>query len=87
MAWMYPPEFLEALAALGLSPSPETPPAFTRDALDDLYRYELRRLRDRHRAGAVERSGYTAMVVTLRKKYWLLTLPLPAWEKICREGK
>jgi hypothetical protein len=51
-----------------------------------LYRYELRTARDRLRAGAFEKSTYLDLVVALRKKYWLLTLPLAAWEKICREG-
>jgi hypothetical protein len=40
-------------------------------------------MRDRLRAGEFEKSQYLEMVVALRKKYWLLTLPLPAWEKIC----
>jgi hypothetical protein len=82
---MYPVEFLMSLAAFGLAPTPETPPAVVRDALNDLYRYELRTARDRLRAGAFERSRYLEIVVALRKKYWLLTLPLAAWERICAE--
>jgi hypothetical protein len=82
----YPQEFLDALASLGLAPTPETPPSLVRAALNDLYRYELRTARDRLRAGAFEKSTYLDLVVALRKKYCLLTLPLGAWEKICREG-
>ena len=81
--WSYPPEFLEALARLGLAPTPTTPPALVRGAVNDLYRYELRRLRDRLRAGDVERSRYLDLVVDLRKQYWLLSLQVPAWERIC----
>ncbi len=81
--WRYPPEFLESLAGFGLAPRAETPPAVLRDALNDLYRYQLRAMRDRLRAGEFEKSAYLEMVVALRKRYWLLTLPLPAWERIC----
>jgi hypothetical protein len=82
MAWTYPPEFIESLAALGLAPTPLTPPALVRDALNDLYRYELRRERDRLRRGQLVRSRYLEVVIALRRKYWLLTLPTAAWERI-----
>jgi hypothetical protein len=82
--WTYPPELLQALAPLGLAPQAHTPPAVVRGALNDLYRYELRRMRDRLRAGElVKKVEYLDRVVALRKKYWPLTLQLPAWEKIC----
>jgi hypothetical protein len=83
--WEYPAEFRQALGDLGLAPTTATPPAVVRDALNDLYRYELRRMRDRLIAGAIEKSDYLDRVVALRKKYWPLTLPLWAWEKICLE--
>src|SRR5687768_2394308 len=83
MSWTYPPEFIEALANFGLAPTAGTPPALLRDALNDLYRYELRRLRDGLRSGRVEKPGYHDAVIAIRKRYWLLTLALPAWEKIC----
>jgi hypothetical protein len=81
--WTYPLELMEALTALGLAPTAHTPPAVVRDALNDLYRYELRRMRDRLRAGQMEKPAYLDGVIALRKKYWPLTLQLPAWEKIC----
>jgi hypothetical protein len=83
MAWSYPPELLGGLAPLGIAPTNQTPPAFAREAVDELYKYELRRLRDHLRAGEVDRSDYLARVIALRRKYWVLTLPLAAWEKIC----
>jgi len=82
-AWTYPPELGEALAALGFAPRPDTPPSFVRAAVDDLYKYELRRLRDRQRAGHVVKGEFAGQVVALRKKYWMLTLPAGAWERIC----
>lgn len=82
-SWTYPEELLSALAGLGLAPTSVTPPATVRDALNDLYRYELRRMRDRLRDGGIEKSAYLDLVIATRKRYWPLTLPLDAWEKIC----
>ncbi len=81
--WSYPRELLEALPTFGLSPRPTTPPRFTRDALSDLYRYEIRTLRDRLKAGKVEKADYQGLVISLRKKYWPLTITPEAWERIC----
>jgi len=82
-AWSYPPDLVEALLALGLCPAHSTAPAVVRDALNDLYRFELRRLRDRLRAGEVPKGDYIDRVMALRRKYWPLSLQLPAWERIC----
>jgi hypothetical protein len=81
--WTYPPELAEALSDLGLRPAAHTSPALVRGALNGLYRYELRRLRDAHRAGAVPKPEFLDRVVALRKKYWPLTLQQPAWDRIC----
>jgi hypothetical protein len=82
-SWTYPPELRAALEGLGLSPTSATPPALVRDALNDLYRYELRRMRDRYRAGLTDKPAYLDLVIATRKRYWPLTLSLAAWEKIC----
>jgi hypothetical protein len=81
--WTYPEELRAALETLGLSPTSATPPAVVRDALNDLYRYELRRMRDRHRGGLIDKPAYLDLVIATRKRYWPLTLSLAAWEKIC----
>ena len=85
-SWAYPPELLSALGGFGLSPRRETPPAFVRDALSDLYRYEIRRLRRRFLAGGIAKSDYSDVVITLRKKYWPLSLTPDGWEQICRKA-
>ncbi len=77
--WTYPPEFLDALAALGLAPRPDTPPAFVRAAVNELYKFELRRLRVRYLRGEVAKSEFAGRVIALRKKYWVLTVPAAAW--------
>jgi hypothetical protein len=81
--WTYPPEFLAALADLGLAPRADTPPALVRDAVNELYKLELRRLRLRHLRGEVAKADFADRVIQLRKKYWVLTLPAPAWDRIC----
>ena len=80
---IYPPELLDALAGLGIAPTPETPPEKVREYVNDLYRYELRRERDRLRAGLTEKAAYLDIVVALRKKYWVLSLQPAAWKAIC----
>jgi hypothetical protein len=77
--YAYPAEILEALAGHGLRPTPTTPPAVVRDALSDLYRYEIRRLRQRLLAGEIAKQDYSNHVIALRKRYWLLSLPVQHW--------
>ncbi len=81
--WSYPRELADVLLAFGLLPNPSTPPRLVRDALNDLYRFELRRMRDRLRAGEIPRAAYIDLVIATRKRYWPLSLQLPAWERIC----
>ena len=82
--WNYPPELRDALAQFGLDPRPATPPALVRDALSDLYRHQLRRLRDRLLAGRIAKPDYVGYVVALRKRYWPLTMTPRGWEDLCR---
>jgi len=75
----YAPEALEVLAGHGLQPGPGTPPALVREALSDLYRYEIRRLRRRLLAAEIAREAYSDHVIGLRKQYWLLSVPVDRW--------
>jgi hypothetical protein len=75
----YHPEVLDTLAGHGLAPSPHTPPAAVREALSDLYRYEIRALRSRLLEGRVARADYIGHVLDLRRKYWLLSVPVDRW--------
>ena len=75
----YPPAILEALAAHGLQPRPDTPPQVLRDAINDLYRYEIRCLRDRCRRGEFPSAELAGRVVQLRRRYPLLSTPLERW--------
>lgn len=83
-SWSYPADFLDQLLTHGLAPTPRTPPSLVREALNDLYRFEIRRLRARLLDGQVEKRHYVDEVVALRRQYWLLSLTPSAWEDICR---
>ena len=50
-----------------------------RDAVRDLYRYEIRRLRLSLLAGRIAKRDYADHVVALRGKYPLLSLPVEQW--------
>jgi hypothetical protein len=78
----YPPDVLEQLARHGLRPLPTTPPGLLRDVVSDLYRYEIRSLRQRLLAGRIPRREYAAHVVALRVRYPLLSRPMARWTVI-----
>ncbi len=71
---------LEALAGLGLAPRDDTPAELLREQLNGLYRFELRRLRDNHRAGRITKADYIPHVLELRKKYWMLSVRVDKWK-------
>ena len=73
------PEILDALAEHGLRPHRDTPVALLREQISDLYRIEIRNLRDRCRAGEFPVSELASRVVALRKRYTLLSIPVERW--------
>jgi len=77
--YTYHERVLDGLAGHGLIPTAETSPQQLRDALRDLYKYEIRRLRDRLIAGEFPKSEYAGHVVALRQRYWLLSVPPELW--------
>ena len=81
MKYTYHPKVSEDLGRFGLRPRPTTPPAFAKEFVNDLYRYELRTLRARLVAREIPRQGYSDRVVELRKKYFLLSIRLDLWAK------
>ena len=81
MAYAYAPEVLEELAAHGLAPGADTPPKFVRDALRDLYKYEIKVLKRRLMTGAFPKQEYAARVVALRRNYPLLSVPVELWAR------
>ena len=77
--YRYHDRILEALAGHGLIPRPETAPGTLRDAVRDLYLYEIRRLRTSLLAGRIPKQNYANEVIELRKRYLLLSVPLDLW--------
>ena len=75
----YKPEILEELARHGLRPLPETSPQQLRDAVRDLYKYEIRRLKGRLIAGEFKKQDYAGMVIELRHRYVILSIPMQFW--------
>lgn len=79
MIYTYSTDVLDALLRHGLRPLPGTAPPFVRDALRELYKYEIRRLRQRLLDGGIPRRDYAGAVIELRKRYWLLSVPTEHW--------
>jgi hypothetical protein len=77
----FSPRVLEELARHGLQPLPTTTAEFLRDAVRDLYRYEIRRLRAELLAGRIPKVDYANRVIELRRRYPLLSVPLERWEE------
>jgi len=75
----YHPQILDELGRHGLVPAPDTPPGRLRDAVRDLYKYEIRKLRDRVVSGGIPKHEYAGHVVALRKRYWILSIPTDLW--------
>jgi hypothetical protein len=79
VTYRYKAEVLDELARHGLKPKPTTSPQFLREAINDLYRIEIRKLRDRCRAGEFSTRELPSHVVELRKGYVLLSIPTDNW--------
>lgn len=75
----YRDDILVALATHGLCPTPTTAPEQLRAAVNDLYRHEIRRLRDACRAGDFPVRELAPRVVELRRRYLLLSTPIAFW--------
>lgn len=77
--YQYHERILEELGKHGLKPLPHSTPQQLRDAVRDLYKYEIRRLRDSLIGKRILKQDYAGHVIELRKRYWLLSIPMPFW--------
>jgi hypothetical protein len=75
----YRAAILAALAGHGVRPLPHTPPALVHEFVRDLYRHEIRRLRDRLLRDEFPKRDYAAKVIELRKRYWITSLRPSEW--------
>ena len=79
MPGRFTPEVIEELERHGLSPKPDTRAELLREQINDLYRFEIRKLRDRCRAGEFSTRELPGQVVELRRRYLLLSIPTAQW--------
>lgn len=77
----YHPVILDELAGHGLRPRAWSTPPQLRDAVRDLYKYEIKRLRGALLEGRFPKSEYAAHVIELRKRYWVLSVPTHLWTR------
>jgi hypothetical protein len=70
----YRAEVLDHLLTHGVRPSGRTRPGLVRDYVRDLYKYEIRCLRERYRRGDFPKVEYAGRVDALRRRYPVLAL-------------
>lgn len=75
----YRADVLDALLQHGVRPTPSTAPELVHEFVSDLYRFELRRLRERLLRQEFPKHEYFARVVELRKKYPIISLKPRQW--------
>ena len=62
-----------------MQPTSTTRPELVHEFVNDLYRFELRRLRDRLVRREISKNGYSDRVVDVRRKYPLISLKPWQW--------
>ena len=77
--YRYKPEILAQLADHGVIPKPTTAPTAARAVVNDIYRYELRLLRDRYLAGEFSKDEYYNKVVQVRNRYPVMGVLTRHW--------
>jgi hypothetical protein len=77
--YRYRPEVLEAAARHGIAPTESTPPELARGYVRELYKYEIRRLRERYLQQAFAKAEYAGRVDALRRQYGVLALLPREW--------
>jgi hypothetical protein len=70
----YRAEVLAQLLAHGIRPTEGTNPQLVRDYVRDLYKYEIRRLRERYLRREFPKIEYASRVDDLRRRYPVLAL-------------
>jgi hypothetical protein len=79
VTYRYKPEILALLTRHGVIPKPTTPPTMARGVVNDIYRYELRLLRDRFLVGEFSKKDYYDKVVEIRNRYPVMGILTRYW--------
>lgn len=72
--YTYRADVLQHLLVHGVRPTPRTPPQLVRDFVRDLYKYEIRALRERYVRREFPKAEYAERVEALRRRYPVLAL-------------
>ena len=72
--FVYRRDVLEHLIRHGVCPTEHTPPGLVRDFVRDLYKYEIRCLRERLLRHDFPKTEYAGRVEALRRRYMVLSL-------------
>ena len=75
----YRPDVLDQLWKHGVQPTSATRPDLVRDYVRDLYRYEIRRLRERYLRRDFPKVEYSDRVDRLRREYPVLAMRAREW--------
>jgi len=78
-AFRYRPDVLSALWRHGVQPTSRTDPELVRAYVRDLYKYEIRKLRERYLQSEFPKQEYWDRVDALRRAYPVLALPARLW--------
>jgi hypothetical protein len=79
VTYRYKPEILAQLADHGVIPKATTPPTTARSVVNEIYRYELRLLRDRYLVGEFSKKDYYDKVVEVRNRYPVMGVLTRHW--------
>lgn len=74
MTFRYRDDILLALERHGVRPMPQTPPGVVRGYVRELYKWEIRRLRERYLRKEFPKREYAERVDRLRLQYPVLAL-------------
>lgn len=77
--YRYRPDVLAVVWRHGIVPTERTPPELARGYVRELYKYEIRRLRERYLNKEFPKHEYAARVDTLRQSYGVLALVPEQW--------
>jgi hypothetical protein len=77
--YIYRPDVLNAVWRHGIMPTERTTPELARGFVRDLYKYEIRRLRERYLKKEFPKAEYSMLVEQLRNRYGVLALVPRLW--------
>lgn len=78
-SFRYRDDVLAELWRYGLRPKDHTPPEVARGFIAELYKFELRKLRDRYVRGEFPKREYHKLVIEIRDRYPVLALTPRQW--------